>query len=149
MERSAVERLDLVGVEPAALAAEPSEGAADRALGGIPVDVVELGEVALVALARSDETAEAADRAFEDLCAAGIEVLYDDRRDVSPGVKFKDADLRGLPLRVVIGDRSLEAGGAELSHRGVRENRLVPLDELAAEIRSEIDALMEPLTLAP
>ncbi len=105
--------------------------------------------VTLVALAREDETWEVAEGVFEELVGAGIEVLYDDRRDVNPGVKFKDADLRGLPLRVVIGERSLKAGGAELSRRGERESRIVPLADLTSEIRAEVGALMEPLELEP
>ena len=83
----------------------------------LPVSVAPY-QVALVALARKEETWQAAEQVFAALVAAGIEVLYDDRRDLSAGVKFTDADLRGLPLRVVIGERSLAAGGAELSRRG-------------------------------
>ena len=79
--------------------------------------------------------------------AAGIEVLYDDRRDLSAGVKFNDADLRGLPLRIVIGERSLAAGGAELSHRGQRDRRVVPLDALPDTLQEEIAELRAPFTL--
>ncbi len=103
--------------------------------------------VSLVGLAREEETWAAADRVFDELCAAGIEVLYDDRRDLRAGVKFNDADLRGFPLRLVLGERSLQAGGAELSHRGVRESRIVPLEDLADELRGEIDALQGRLAL--
>ena len=114
----------------------------------LPVSVAPY-QVALVALARKEETWQAAEQVFADLVAAGIEVLYDDRRDLSAGVKFNDADLRGLPLRVVIGERSLAAGGAELSHRGNRDRRLIPLDQLAATLQEEISALRAPLTLTP
>ena len=86
---------------------------------------------------------------FAELAAAGIEVLYDDRRDLSAGVKFADADLRGMPLRVVVGERSLAAGGAELSRRGEQERRIVPLNKLADTLQDEIAALRTPLTLAP
>ena len=68
-------------------------------------------------------------------------MLYDDRRDLSAGVKFTDADLRGMPLRVVIGERALAAGGAELSRRGQRDRRVVPLDSLTATLREEIAVL--------
>ena len=114
----------------------------------LPVSVAPY-QVALVALARKEETWQAAERVFADLVAAGIEVLYDDRRDLSAGVKFNDADLRGLPLRVVIGERSLAAGGAELSHRGQRDRRTIPLDALPDTLHEEITALHAPLTLAP
>ena len=112
----------------------------------LPISVAPY-HVSLVVLAREEETWATADRVFEELCAAGIEVIYDDRRELRAGVKFNDADLRGLPLRLVIGERSLAAGGAELSHRGVRESRIIPLDDLVAELRREIDALMAQLTL--
>ena len=114
----------------------------------LPVSVAPY-QVALVALARKEETWQAADEVFAELVAAGIEVLYDDRRDLSAGVKFTDADLRGLPLRVVVGERSLAAGGAELSRRGETERRIVPLKQLAATLQEEIAALRTPLTLAP
>ena len=114
----------------------------------LPVSVAPY-QVALVALARKDETWQAAERVFADLVAAGIEVLYDDRHDISAGVKFNDADLRGLPLRVVIGERSLAAGGAELSPRGQRDRRTVPLDTLPATLQREIAALHSSFTAAP
>jgi len=114
----------------------------------LPVTVAPY-QVALVALARKEETWRAAERVFADLVAAGIEVLYDDRRDLSAGVKFNDADLRGLPLRVVIGERSLAAGGAELSHRGQRDRRTVPLEALPDTLNQEIAALRAPFTAAP
>ncbi|MDX1579589.1 MAG: His/Gly/Thr/Pro-type tRNA ligase C-terminal domain-containing protein, partial [Gemmatimonadota bacterium] len=99
------------------------------------------------ALARREETRTAADEVFKTLVAAGIEVLYDDRRDASPGVKFNDADLRGLPIRVVVGERSLKAGGAELKLRTGEETRIVPLDELVPEIRDELARLEAKLLL--
>ena len=106
----------------------------------LPVSVAPY-QVALVALARKEETWQAAERVFADLAAAGIEVLYDDRRDLSAGVKFNDTDLRGLPLRVVIGERSLASGGAELSHRGRRDRRTVPLNALPGTLHEELAEL--------
>ena len=114
----------------------------------LPVSVAPY-QVSLVALARKEQTRQAAERVFADLVAAGIEVLYDDRRDLSAGVKFNDADLRGLPLRVVIGERSLVAGGAELSHRGRRDRRTIPLHALPATLHEEITALCASFTVAP
>ena len=63
----------------------------------------------------------------EALLAAGISCLFDDRNE-SPGVKFTDADLIGLPLRITLGKRSLQAGGAEFKRRSSPEKLLVPLD---------------------
>lgn len=87
---------------------------------------------------RSPETVEAAEQFYRDAWASGIEVLLDDR-DASPGVKFNDADLLGLPLRVTIGPRSLKAGGAELKARHETEARMVPVEELVSTLRAEID----------
>ena len=62
--------------------------------------------------------------------ATGLEVLHDDREGVSPGVKFKDADLLGMPLRVVIGAKGLKDGTAEVRDRRTKEMQRVPLDQL-------------------
>ena len=114
----------------------------------LPVSVAPY-QVSLVALARKPETWQAAESLFAELTAAGIEVLYDDRRGLSAGVKLTDADLRGLPLRVVVGERSLAAGGAELSRRGAAERRVVPTDQLGAALLEEIAALRAPLAGGP
>ena len=114
----------------------------------LPVSVAPY-QVSLVALARKPEAWQAAERLFAELTAAGIEVLYDDRRGLSAGVKLTDADLRGLPLRLVVGERSLAAGGAELSRRGAAERRVVPTDQLGAALLEEIAALRAPLAGGP
>ena len=67
-------------------------------------------------LHKSDRVREVSDRLYEELTGAGIEVLYDDR-DARPGVKFADAELLGIPHRVVVGERSLEAGRLEYRQR--------------------------------
>jgi len=72
-----------------------------------------------------------------DLEAAGVEVLLDDR-DERPGVKFKDCDLLGLPLRVVVGAKALAQGAAEVRHRRTAANTLVPLQELIPYLRDQI-----------
>lgn len=100
----------------------------------LPVSVAPY-QVALVALARKPETWQAAEQVFAELTAAGIEVLYDDRRELSAGVKLTDADLRGLPLRLVVGERALAQGGAELSRRGETARRIVPLPQLRAALQ--------------
>jgi len=86
---------------------------------------------------RSEEIAE---RLYRDLQAAHIEVLFDDR-DESPGVKFNDADLIGCPIRITVSERALSAGGVEMKLRHKAEKVIVPLDETAARLRSEIAAL--------
>jgi prolyl-tRNA synthetase len=83
----------------------------------------------------------AADKLAEDLERQGIEVLLDDREE-RPGVKFNDADLIGIPYRVVIGDKNLagESPKVEVKRRSGKENRLVELGKAAGELRGEIQA---------
>ena len=91
-------------------------------------------QVHLVALAGQDRAAlETADRLYDALQAAGITVLYDDR-DESPGVKFADADLIGLPQRVTVAARALRQGGVELKPRAGTDKIIVPLDEVTARL---------------
>ena len=72
---------------------------------------------------------------------AGIEVLWDDR-DERPGVKFKDADLLGMPLRVVIGGKSLARGVGELRVRRTGEKSEAPLADLAATVERLLATLV-------
>jgi prolyl-tRNA synthetase len=71
----------------------------------------------------------AAEQLYKDLQAAGLTVLYDDR-DARPGVKFADADLLGIPHRVVIGERGLRDGRAEYRHRRSGTEESLALDEI-------------------
>jgi len=79
---------------------------------------------------------------YQQLKAEGMEVLYDDR-DERPGVKFKDADLIGLPLRLTYGKRSLEQGGIELKVRHEDERRIVPIESILPQVISTLAALKE------
>jgi prolyl-tRNA synthetase len=81
------------------------------------------------------DVAAAAERAEHDLEAAGFEVLHDDRDGLSPGVKFKDADLLGMPLRVVVGTKGLKDGTVELKDRRTKKMEKVPVDQLVAAVR--------------
>lgn len=87
-------------------------------------------------------TAAAADKLYEELQAAGLEVLFDDREE-SPGVKFNDADLIGLPIRVTISARGLEQDQIELKRRDQdkSQKRLIPLAEAVASIKAVKAAL--------
>jgi prolyl-tRNA synthetase len=84
------------------------------------------------------ETAEAL---YAALTAKGIECLFDDR-DERPGVKFKDADLLGIPLRVTLGKKTLEQGKIELKPRGVKDVELLDVasaaDVIASRVRSAL-----------
>jgi prolyl-tRNA synthetase len=87
-------------------------------------------KVLLIALnTNQPEVLKAAESLYRDLRQEGVEVFFDDREE-RPGVKFKDADLVGIPVRVVVGARSLEAGQVEISLRRDKEKRLVGLDQV-------------------
>jgi prolyl-tRNA synthetase len=93
-------------------------------------------EIALVSLNPTEEaTRSAADALYAGLGAAGLEVFYDDR-DERPGVKFKDADLIGFPIRVNVGGRALKDGKVEIVLRRDKSVRLVPAAEAVAAVRS-------------
>ncbi|MEO8274667.1 MAG: proline--tRNA ligase [Thermoanaerobaculia bacterium] len=84
-------------------------------------------EVLVISLNPNDAAvAEAAENLAMELAGRGVDVLYDDR-DERPGVKFKDADLVGIPLRVVVGGKSLAAGEIEFSLRRDRQKMQIPV----------------------
>jgi prolyl-tRNA synthetase len=88
----------------------------------------------------------AADKLAADLEQAGVEVLLDDRNE-RPGVKFNDADLIGIPWRVVVGDKGLAQSSpqVELKRRSEKENRMVSLDRAAGELAEQVRAELERL----
>lgn len=95
-------------------------------------------QVLLIALNPQDETVgQAADALYASLTEQGVEVLYDDRKE-RPGVKFKDADLIGVPVRVVVGKKSLANGTVELSLRKDRERQNVALGDVVERVGSLI-----------
>jgi prolyl-tRNA synthetase len=98
-------------------------------------------QVALIPISMNDAaTKEKALNLYAALEEAGIEVLFDDR-DERPGVKFKDCDLLGIPLRVVIGPKTLEKGQAEVKERTSKEAKFISLAELPAYLGKRIDEL--------
>jgi prolyl-tRNA synthetase len=124
------------GIGPARIAAAAVEQFADehgiawpRAIAPFDVELVGLGR-------EGTSERELADRLYEELQGAGLDVLYDDR-DAGPGAKFADAELLGLPLRLTVGRRTLEAGELEAQVRRGREQRGVPL-EGAAEAAADL-----------
>ena len=88
-------------------------------------------------LAKSQRVRETADRLYDELTRAGIEVLLDDR-DARPGAKFADAELLGIPHRVVVGERGLEAGNLEYRHRRAEASEDFALEGAVAFIRSRL-----------
>lgn len=98
-------------------------------------------DVHLVALRGGEEVA---DDLYGRLRAAGLDVLCDDR-DESPGVKFNDADLIGVPIRLTIGSRSLDQGGVELKLRQEKERELVPMGDVEERVQEAKNALLEEI----
>ncbi len=98
-------------------------------------------QVVLVAinLQKSARVREAGESLYRELSDAGIEVLYDDR-DARPGVKFADAELLGIPHRVVVGERGLDAGTLEYRHRRASEASDFPLGSAVAFLRERIQS---------
>ncbi len=106
----------------------------------LPISVAPY-QVHLVSLMKSGEEPQ---QLYEKLLDAGIEVLYDDRKD-SPGVKFTDAELLGLPVQITIGKRTLEQGAVEVSLRRDGEKELVPLEQVTRRVQELIDMLSQEL----
>ena len=84
----------------------------------------------LVALGKEDETYAEAEKIYKNLTSAGAEVLFDDRRDVTAGVKFADADLIGLPIRLVVSKKTLAENSVEWKGRTDSEAKLVKISDL-------------------
>ncbi len=105
-------------------------------------------EVLVVALdPKDDEAMRVANEVHDELARAGVDVLLDDR-DERAGFKFKDADLIGIPLRIVVGKKSLKAGGVEVVERGKADKAIMPPKDATAEVikrvRAELARLAEP-----
>jgi prolyl-tRNA synthetase len=95
--------------------------------------------VVVVPAGKEPELVDAATTIYEALQAQGVEVLLDDR-DERPGVKFKDADLIGIPYRIVLGKKGLAEQKAELKARTEKDVSLVPLADVANEVVKKIVA---------
>jgi prolyl-tRNA synthetase len=83
---------------------------------------------------KDEAVSKAAEDIYAKLLALGVEVLYDDR-DERPGVKFKDADLIGIPLRMVVGAKNLVEGKVELKHRSSGEMELLSIDDAVSRVQ--------------
>ena len=90
--------------------------------------VVAPAQVHVVATGKDDAVFEEAERLVADLAERGVEVIYDDRRKVSPGVKFKDAELIGVPMVVVVGRGFTQDGTVEVRGRDGSDLEKVPAD---------------------
>ena len=88
-------------------------------------------QVHLISLGKNKE----AEKIYKNLEKKNIEVLYDDREEASAGAKFADADLIGIPWRVVVSEKSLAGGGVEVKKRSEKESRVIKIEELSGEIK--------------
>lgn len=86
--------------------------------------------VHLLSLSEDETVKNEAEKIYETLLQNNLEVLFDDRADVSAGEKFADADLLGLPWRAVVSARSLKEGGIELKKRTEKKGKIISLNEL-------------------
>jgi prolyl-tRNA synthetase len=124
------------GIGPARIAAAAIEQNFDRDGMIWPESLAPFQVHLLVVNAKDAKMAGVAEQVYGALAAAGLEVLYDDR-DERPGVKFKDADLLGFPLRVTVGSRALKEGVVEVRRRRTGEVSAVAPADLASHIRGQ------------
>jgi len=99
----------------------------DKAIAPYHVHLISLG-------AKSREVVETADKLYDELPKHDLDVLYDDRLDISPGFKFKDADLLGMPLQVIVGEKNLSQGMIEVKIRRTGERVLVGKNDIVAKV---------------
>ncbi|MGH3362135.1 MAG: His/Gly/Thr/Pro-type tRNA ligase C-terminal domain-containing protein, partial [Nocardioides sp.] len=116
------------GIGPSRAVAAIAENTHDE-LGLAWPRAVAPADVHLVATGKDGAVFTAADRVAHELSTAGVEVIYDDRPKVSPGVKFKDAELLGVPTIVVVG-KGLADGTIEVKDRRTGEREHVPADRV-------------------
>lgn len=100
-----------------------------------PISVAPFHVIIVPVSYKDEEQRAAAEKLYEELNAAGIEAILDDRNE-RPGVKFKDADLIGYPYRITIGPKQLQDGNAELFIRSSKTKVVVPLSEIVQHIKS-------------
>ena len=100
----------------------------DRALTPYHVHLIQVS-------ARTPAVVETADRLYDQLRNEGYEVLYDDRSEVSPGFKFKDADLLGMPLQVIVGEKNVVNGNIEIKERRTGTRTVIPVAGVTAHLK--------------
>ncbi|MFA6585758.1 MAG: aminoacyl--tRNA ligase-related protein [Candidatus Paceibacterota bacterium] len=93
-------------------------------------------QVHLLSLGESEDVKKEADKVYDTLRKNNIEVLFDDRSEVSPGEKFADADLLGMPFRIVVSTRSMKENGVEVKKRNEEKGKVISLEELLNLIKN-------------
>jgi prolyl-tRNA synthetase len=102
----------------------------------MPVPIAPYHAIVVVPNITDSAQMEAAEKLYNELNRAGVETLWDDR-DERAGVKFKDADLIGIPYRIVTG-RSLKDGKVEVVERATKKSQDIALEEVVTYLRSQI-----------
>jgi prolyl-tRNA synthetase len=97
-------------------------------------EAVAPAKVYLALLGQDAEVVQAADELYKELTAANISVLYDDRQDARPGEKFADADLMGIPYRVVVSSKTVAAGQYEIKQRTSQDTELLSKEEILKKL---------------
>ncbi len=110
----------------------------------LPISVAPY-QVHLIGLLDKPHVKEEAEWLYHELSNEGIEVIYDDRgkKEASPGVKFSDADLIGLPIRLTVAHRSLEKGGIEMKLRSKEERIIISKSEIVNHVKTIIGELQD------
>jgi prolyl-tRNA synthetase len=102
-------------------------------------------EIAVLPLQMHEkEVVEASEKIYKLCSAEGLDILLDDR-DLRPGVKFKDADLMGTPLRITVGERTLKQGMVELKLRSERDSTLVPVADAPSAVKAKVKELYDQI----
>ncbi len=101
-------------------------------------------EVIVTSIGVEEEITETSQQIHDGLAAAGIDCLWDDR-DVRGGVKFKDADLLGIPVRVTVGKKSVAEGSVEIKLRGESEIRKAPIEQAVGKAADIVNSLKRRL----
>jgi prolyl-tRNA synthetase len=91
-------------------------------------------QVHLIKIENNQKVVKEAEKLYKDLEKKGVEILYDDRIDKTAGEKFADADLIGIPLRLVVSERTLVKKSVEVKKRGEKETKLIKINSLMKEI---------------
>jgi prolyl-tRNA synthetase len=84
---------------------------------------------------KNEIVSDTCDKLYMHLTELGYDVLYDDRRDVSAGFKFNDADLLGMPVQVVVGEKNLKEGKVEIKLRSTNEKQAIELVYLHTKLK--------------
>jgi prolyl-tRNA synthetase len=88
---------------------------------------------------KSEQVVAVSEDLFSRLQLAGIEILYDDRKDVSPGFKFKDADLLGIPLQIIVGEKNVVNGKVEVKERRTGERQLLDVENVLSYVQRYLE----------